>query len=138
MIIINYIIRLLLALMFIWAGIEKLFLPYDPSVFRVNSEGAAEEFFTFYNLLQTSGYIYFVGFFQLLCGLLFVFKRTYLLGSIMLMPLIICLLMTHVFFSKHVGYMIFDTVFFALNLVLIFGKYKDWKPILLKKQNSIL
>ncbi|MDO5976342.1 hypothetical protein [Flavivirga jejuensis] len=38
----RYIIRFLLTSMFIWAGIEKLFLPYNPSVFRANTAEAAE------------------------------------------------------------------------------------------------
>ena len=67
MTIVTYIIRFLLALMFIYAGIEKLFLPYNPSVFRADAPEVAEEFFTFYELLQASGYLYFVGFFQLVC-----------------------------------------------------------------------
>ncbi|MEM9649877.1 MAG: DoxX family membrane protein [Bacteroidota bacterium] len=98
-----YIIRFLLALTFIYAGVEKLFMPYDPSLFRADAQEAAEAFFTFYEFLQRSGYLHFVGFFQLLCGILLVFKRTYLLGSIMLVPLMLCLLMTHVFFSKYMG-----------------------------------
>lgn len=80
-----YVIRILLALMFIWAGIEKLFLPFNPSVFRANTAEAAEEFFTFYELLQSTGYLYFVGFFQLLCGILLLFKRTYILAAISLL-----------------------------------------------------
>lgn len=136
--IITYIIRFFLALLFIWAGIEKLFIPYNPSVFRADAAEAAEDFFVFYELLQASGYLFFVGFFQLLCGILLVFKRTYLVASIMLVPLILCLLMTHVYFSKHMQFIIFDEVFLALNLILLLGRYKDWKPTLFKKQNSII
>ncbi|MEL6917019.1 MAG: DoxX family membrane protein [Bacteroidota bacterium] len=133
-----YIIRFLLALIFIYAGIEKLFLPYDPSVFRADAAEAAEEFFMFYEFLQVSGYLYFVGFFQLLCGSLLVFKRTYLLGSIMLVPLLLCLLMTHIFFSKYYVFITFDTIMFCLNLTLLFYRLNDWAPYLLKKQNSLI
>lgn len=136
--IVAYIIRFLLALIFIYAGIEKLFLPYDPSVFRADAAEAAEEFFMFYEFLQVSGYLYFVGFFQLLCGLLLVFKRTYLLGSIMLIPLLLCLLMTHIFFSKYYMFITFDTIMFCLNLTLLVYRSKDWAPALFKKQNSLL
>lgn len=134
--IVVYIIRFLLAFLFIYAGIEKLFLPYDPSVFRTDAAEADPVFFTYYDLLQGSGYLYFVGFFQLLCGTLLIFKRTYLLGSIMLVPLILCLLMTHVFFSKYPVFIIFDSVIFSLNLVLLFQRFKDWRPMLFKEQNS--
>ena len=136
--IVIYIILFLLAVMFIWAGIEKLFLPYNPSVFRANSADAHESFFAFYELLQNAGYLYFVGFLQLLCGLLLVFKRTYLLASIMLVPLVLCLLMTHVFFSKFFGYMIFDIIIFLLNAVLLMYRREDWMTFLFKKQNSII
>ena len=134
--IVVYIIRFLLAFLFIYAGIEKLFLHYDPSVFRTDAAEADPVFFTYYELLQGSGYLYFVGFFQLLCGTLLIFKRTYLLGSIMLVPLILCLLMTHVFFSKYPVFIIFDSVIFSLNLVLLFQRFKDWRPMLFKEQNS--
>jgi len=129
-----YIIRFLLALLFIWAGVEKLFLPYDPSVFKANSLESDPMFFEFYDLLQKAGYLYFVGFFQLLCGLLLVFKRTYLLGSVMLVPLILCLLMTHIYFSKNNFYLIFDSVLFCLNGILILQKRKPLYDSLLSKQ----
>ncbi|MEL7268278.1 MAG: DoxX family membrane protein [Bacteroidota bacterium] len=133
----TYIIRFLLALMFVWAGIEKLFLPYNPSVFRADAAEAQEVFFTFYELLQSSGYLYFVGFFQLLCGLFLIFKRTWLLGSIMLVPLMLCLLMTHVFFSKYSLFILFDVLFFSMVLFLVLSRYRDWQPVLLKKQQGI-
>jgi len=132
----TYIIRFILALIFIWAGIEKLFLPFNPSVFRANSAGAAEEFFAFYEFLQASGYLYFVGFFQLLCGVLLIFKRTYLLGSIMLVPLLLCLLMTHVYFSKNTFYLIFDSCLFLMTAVLILQHWKEIKSVLLKPQTT--
>lgn len=132
-----YIIRFLLALLFIYAGIEKLFLPYDPSVFKANSADAAPLFFEFYNLLQNAGYLYFVGFFQLLCGVLLIFKRTYVLGSIMLIPLIMCLLATHVFISKNSFYILFDSTVLLLTIVLLFSGYKKWQPIISKTNQWI-
>ncbi|MEM8527671.1 MAG: DoxX family membrane protein [Bacteroidota bacterium] len=134
----TYIIRFLLALVFIYAGVEKLFLPYDPSVFKADTATSDPMFFEFYNMLQGAGYLYFVGFFQLLCGTLLIFKRTYLLASIMLVPLILCLLMTHVFFSKNLGFMAFDTTFFILNLFLLGQHYQDLKVVFLKPQRSII
>jgi uncharacterized membrane protein YphA (DoxX/SURF4 family) len=131
-----YIIRFLLALLFIWAGIEKLFLPYDPSVFRANAADSDPLFFEFYDLLQKAGYLYFVGFFQLLCGLLLVFKRTYLLGSVILVPIVLCLLNTHIFFSKNTFYTCFDSVVLVLVLFLISRNYTELKTIFLKKDEK--
>jgi len=80
------------------------------------------------------GYLYFVGFFQLLNGLLLVFKRTYLLGAVMMVPLMLCLLMTHVFISKYVGFIVFDGVMFFLNSVLVMSHYRELKGTFLKPQ----
>lgn len=135
--IVVYTIRFLLALLFIYAGIEKLFLLYDPSVFKANSADADPLFFEFYNLLQNAGYLYFVGFFQLLCGVLLIFKRTYILGSIMLTPLVMCLLTTHIFISKNTFYILFDSIVLLLTMVLLFSGYKKWQPIISKTKQWI-
>lgn len=134
--IITYIFRFTLVFMFVWAGIEKLFLPYDPSAFEANSASGDPKFFQFYDFLQDAGYLYFVGFFQLLCGLLILFKRTYLLGSVMLVPLLLCLLMTHVFISKSTFYMVYDSVLLGMTLTLVFQHYSHLKETFLKSQNS--
>lgn len=132
----TYIIRFLLAILFIHAGIEKLFLPYDPTEFQTEIAGTDPLFFEFYDLLHRAGYLYFVGLFQFLCGALMVFKRTYLLGSIMFVPLILCLLMTHVFFSQNWLYIVFDSVTFCVNLFLIVQQAKALKATILKPQDG--
>lgn len=96
------------------------------------------KFFEFYDFLMGTGYLYFVGFFQLLNGLLLVFRRTYLLGAVMMVPLLLCLLMTHVFISKYTGFIIFDSVSFLLNAVLIFSHYSVLKSTFLKPQPTLI
>lgn len=132
----TYIIRFLLALLFLWAGFEKFFVPYSPGAFRAGCPDCAPGFFAFYDLLQQSGYLLFVGFFQFLCGTLLVFKRTYLLGSIMLVPLILCLWATHIFISENTFYRIFDGVVLLLNGVLIIPRLREIWPVLLKKSRT--
>ncbi|MEM9338024.1 MAG: MauE/DoxX family redox-associated membrane protein [Bacteroidota bacterium] len=134
----RYIIRFLLAFIFVYAGIEKLFLPYNPSVFKSDVEMTDPRFFEFYDFLMGSGYLYFVGFFQLLCGLLLVFRRTYLLGAVMMVPLMLCLLMTHVFISRYMGFIVFDGAMFLLNAVLVFGHYQELKATFLKSQPRLI
>lgn len=132
-----YILRFIVALLFIYAGIEKLFLPYDPSVFKANATDCNPLFFQFYNLLQQTGYLFFVVFFQLLCGLLLVFKRTYILGSIMLTPLVLCLWATHIFISQNTFYIIFDSSILFLNIIILFSGYQKWKNIIQKTNQWI-
>ncbi len=134
--IVIYIARFLLALIFIYAGIEKIFLPYNPSVFKSDVEMTDPKFFQFYDFLMGTGYLYFVGFFQLLNGLLLVFKRTYLLGAIMMVPLMLCLLMTHIFISRYVGFILFDGAMFLLNGLLIAKHFKELEQVFLKPQNQ--
>lgn len=134
MVVATYIIRFLLALIFIYAGIEKLFMPYNPSVFKSDVAMTDPKFFDFYDFLMGTGYLYFVGFFQLLNGLLLVFRRTYLLGAVMMIPLMLCLLMTHVFISRYVGYIVFDGVMFLMNSFLVFTHYTELKTTFLKPQ----
>lgn len=134
--IVIYIARFLLALIFIYAGIEKILLPYNPSVFKSDVEMTDPKFFQFYDFLMGTGYLYFVGFFQLLNGLLLVFKRTYLLGAIMMVPLMLCLLMTHIFISRYVGFILFDGVLFLLNGLLIARHFKELEQVFLKPQNQ--
>ncbi|MEM6735253.1 MAG: DoxX family membrane protein [Bacteroidota bacterium] len=130
----RYIIRFLLALIFIYAGIEKLFLPYNPSVFKSDAEMTDPKFFEFYDFLMGTGYLYFVGFFQVLNSLLLVFKKTYLLGSVMMVPLMLCLLMTQIFIARYAGFIIFDSVIFLLNGILLLSHFKELKTVFLKPQ----
>ncbi|TRX54329.1 DoxX family membrane protein [Fulvivirga sp. M361] len=134
----RYIIRFLLALVFVYAGIEKLFLPYNPSVFKSDVDMTDPKFFEFYNFLMETGYLYYVGFFQLLNGSLLVFKRTYLLGAVMMVPLLLCLLMTHVFISKYVGFIIFDGIMFLMNGILVLSHFGELKSIFLKPQPTLM
>ena len=134
--IVSYIIRFLLSALFLWAGYEKLFIPYNAEVFRAGCPDCAIDFFTFYELLERNGYLYFVGFLQLLCGVLLVFKRSYVLAAIMLVPLILCLLMTHVFFSKNTSYIVFDSSIFLLNAILIGYNFKNIRQSILKPQQG--
>lgn len=134
----TYIIRFLLAIIFVYAGIEKLFLPYEPSVFKADIAMTDPKFFEFYDFLQNVGYLYFVGFFQLFNGLLLVFKRTYLLGAVMMVPLMLCLLMTHVLISKYMSFIFFDATLFLMNAVLLGQHFKPLKAVFFKPQSCIL
>ncbi|WP_234859221.1 DoxX family protein [Aquimarina aquimarini] len=131
-----YSIRFLFALLFIYNGIEKLFIPYDSSAFRESLPENSDTFFEFYHLLQTTGFIYFVGFFQILCGVLLLFKRTYFLGSIMLTPILLCMVMTHVFITRNPSYLAFDSFLFLCNVYLIGYNFKKIKPAILQPQQG--
>lgn len=135
--IITYVIRVLLVFLFVWSGIEKLFLPYNPSEFKADSGAARPEFFEFYDFLHGTGYLFFVGSCQLLCGGLLIFKRTYLLGAVMLFPLLLCLLMTHVFISRYTSFLLFDSLVMAFVIFLIGQNYGELKKVFLRKPDTL-
>ena len=130
--IIIYIIRFLLALFFIYVAIDRFINPMMPQ----DEIGLNTEFIAFYALLLKSNFIYFVCVCELVCGALLLLKRTYLLGAIMFVPLLLCLLMTHVFISKNSFYLIFDISLFFLNSILIVYRYKELKQVFFKPQQG--
>lgn len=134
----TYIIRFLLAVLFIWAGYEKLFIPYSPEAFQAGCPDCNPDFFAYYDILQQNGYLNFVGFFQALCGLLLIFKRSYLLGAIMLVPLVLCLWATHIFISGNGFYLVFDGAVFLLTTFLILPHLKELYSFICKKTGTWL
>jgi uncharacterized membrane protein YphA (DoxX/SURF4 family) len=126
----TYLIRFLLALLFVVHGIQKLFTVSNKQDFA--EAGMGQAFIDFYKLLETSHYLWFVGFFQLLCGVLLLFNRTYLLAAVMLVPMIFCLVATHVFFTRHTGYLVFDTLVLAADVFLIAPFHRELKFVFLK------
>ncbi|MEM6644365.1 MAG: hypothetical protein AAF616_15405 [Bacteroidota bacterium] len=138
MTVIRYMVRFLLVLIFVWAGIEKLFLPYNPSVFKSDVAMADPRFFEFYDFLMGTGYLYFVGFFQLLNGILLIFRRTYLLASIMMVPLLLCLLMTQILIGRYPAFILFDSGLFCMNAFLVLSNYQELKLTFLKPQTRLI
>jgi len=130
--IIVYIIRFLLGVLFMYVAIDKIINPAIPK----DEIGISAAFISFYSLLLESNFIYFVCFIEFLCGFLLLFKRTYLLGGIMFVPVLLCLLMVHFFISKNTFYLLFDGSLFLLNSILIVYRLKDIKQGILKPQNG--
>ncbi len=131
MIIATYLIRAMLVVLLAFAGIEKLFLPYSKEEFSATKSNSDPIFVEYYDLLMTTGYLNYVGTFQLLVSLLLAFHRTYLLGAIMLVPLMVSIVMTHVFLSKDIAYLGMDIGFLLMNLFLIWPYRNHLKETLL-------
>lgn len=127
-----YIVRFLLVLLFASHGIEKLFTTADQGKFA--GTGMDRAFIDFYMMLEYTGYLKFVGLFQLLCALLLLPARTCLLAAVMLVPMILCLIATHLFMSHNTGYIIFDTAVLVADLFLIYPAWNELKKIFLKPQ----
>lgn len=130
-----FIIRVLLFMQFFYAGIEKLFLPFDATKLR-EENALSGTFVQFYTLLHDTGYLLFVGFFQALCAVLLLFRKTYLLGAVMLTPILFCLVATHVFITRSNSRAFYDLFLMTLNTVLILCNYQSLKQTFFPLRNQ--
>lgn len=128
----SYLFRFLLTLLFVWHGLQKLLMHQ-----AIPNDGLHPRFTTFYALLSDSGFLLFVGFCQLLCGILLVFKKTSLLGAVMLVPLLLCLVMTHVFISRNTAYLLFDVLLLFMNGFLVYLDFARLKTAFLAPQQTL-
>lgn len=135
---INYFIRFYLAFTFIRPGFGKLFGKYDAEAFKAKQSMMSPEYLAYYDLLMQSGFMNFVGASQIVIAILLVFKRTYLLGAVMLVPLILQLVMVHVFLSGYTNKILFDSLLLVLALVLIFQNFEALKNVFLKPQDNLI
>jgi uncharacterized membrane protein YphA (DoxX/SURF4 family) len=125
-------IRVLLGLFMIYAGIEKFLFRHSAADTEM-WQAAAKEFMDFYLLLQNTNFLIFVACCQILFGVLLFFKPTHLLAAIMFVPMLSCLIATHIFISHNIGYIIFDTIIFLLNASIIFNNRKPLYQTIIKQ-----
>lgn len=135
-VLIHYAFRLFLVYMFVWHGIEKLVKKIDPQEYI--DYGLGGDFLDFYLLWERTGFIYVIGFFQLIGGLLLLFKRTTLFGAILLLPLSIGMLSTHVFISHNLDFFLLDFVILLMNLSLIIERFPVISSPLFQERGSII
>lgn len=133
-IVLNYIIRILLIYVYVPHGYEKL--TQKISVQEYIDYGLQGDFLDFYLIWERTGFIYVIGVAQLLGGLLLIFKRTYLLGSVFLLPISIGMLFCHVFISHAMDFLYFDLIVLVLNMWLIAVNYKALLTTFFNPQKS--
>lgn len=132
--VLTYLSRLFLAWVYIPHGWEKLTKKIDPQEYI--DFGLAGDFLDFYLIWERTGFIWVIGLGQLIGGLLLIPKRTYLFGSIWLLPISIGMLFCHVFLSHAMDFLIFDSLVLLFNLYLLFINYLPLKSLFLKKEKS--
>lgn len=60
----------------------------------------------------------------------------FFIGLGVLVPMILCLIATHIFMSHSIGYVSFDTGVLLADLLLIYPAWNDLKIIFLKPQSK--
>lgn len=113
------IVAIALGLFFIYAGGKKLFLPPAP-----RPEGPSSipsEFIYLIKALKASGYfMVVVAWSQLVAGCLLLWKRTELIGSLLLAPITFNIFIMHVMIDNRPDENIFTGFLFFANAILVF------------------
>lgn len=113
----TYIVRALLAYVYIPHGLEKLYTKIKVQEYIDFKLG--QDFIDFYLIWEKSGYIWVIGIAQFLGGLFLLFKRTYLFGAVWLLPMSVGMCCCHIFITHAQDFLIFDLLVFTMNLYLI-------------------
>ncbi len=122
---------ILLGAFFVYKGLDKHFLS-ECKVYPADSPLPLE----YRNLISTlcnSGFTKIVGFIEVLSGLLLIFPRTRLLGSILLMPVIITIFLFHLLIDNRPHELVETGIPLAVNVLIFIAHYKDWKGIITKR-----
>lgn len=128
-------------LFFMYAGIKK-FIPKKARVSSTTelvdavSNNKIEKPISFklaVKALKASGYLYMVGVFQILGGLLALFNTTRLLGLFVLLPLTINIFCFHLFMDNRMDENMETGLLLFANLLLVLFYTKKLKQILITK-----
>ncbi len=120
-----------LGLFFMYKGITKHFL--SPCKVYGPESTLPLEYQQVISGLCNSGMLVFVGFFQVLSGLLLLFSRTRLLGAIVLLPIILTIFLLHYFLDNRPHELVETGIPLATTILIIVFYAPKWKPIFILK-----
>lgn len=133
-------IRLFLGGVMISAGAGK-FLKHIPSssevveqiTTEVNSANKLELQKTLYiNGLKQTGYFWeLLGLCELFFGIMLLFRRTYFLGALFLLPITLHIFLFHLFLEPdEIGELLYCGVLLIINILMIFVEKNRWKNLI--------
>ena len=135
------ILTILLALFFIYKGIDKIpikvkSITQEEIIETIIERGSYEApvgYKITMNTMRQSGFLRLIAFFQIIAGILMIIPRTRLAGLLFLFPMIFNIFFMHVFFDNRIDENIVTGSLLALNLILCSYYYKRIQLILLEK-----
>ena len=135
------ILTILLALFFIYKGVDKIpikvkSITQEEIIETIIERGSYEApvgYKITMNTMRQSGYLRLIAFFQIIAGILMIIPRTRLAGLLFLLPMIFNIFFMHVFFDNRIDENILTGSLLALNLILCSYYYKRIQLILLEK-----
>lgn len=126
--IIVLVLSTVLGIFFIYKGVDKHFVS-QCKVYDADSTIPLHYQNLMTALCQT-GFTKIIGFLEVLSGLLLVYPRTRLLGSIVLMPVIVCIFLFHLIIDNRPHELIETGIPLLMNVLIFVSGYKKWKYIL--------
>lgn len=127
----NYVILILsivLGLFFIYKGINKNLI--SPCKVYDASSTIPVAYQNLMTSLCTTGYMKIIGSLEVLCGLLLIFPRTRLLGSIIFMPIILNIFLFHLIIDNRPHELIETGIPLLANIIIFAYYYPRWKNLL--------
>ena len=132
------ILTILLALFFIYKGVNKIpikikSITQEEIIETIIERGSYEApvgYKITMNTMGQSGFLRLIAFFQIIAGILMIIPRTRLAGLLFLFPMIFNIFFMHVFFDNRIDENILTGSLLALNLLLCSYYYKRIQLIL--------
>ena len=137
-IIIHTTLTVLLAIFFMYKGIDKLPIKLKDiskeeivsTIIDNNSYEAPVGYKITMNTMRQSGFLRMISIFQILAGILMIIPKTRMLGLLVLLPIIFNIFFMHVFFDNRMHENIETGILLALNIGLCSYYYKRLKQII--------
>jgi len=117
-----------LGVFFAYKGVDKHFL--SPCKVYGPDSTLPQDYMNLMTALCGSGFTKIVGFFEVLAGLLLVFPRTRLLGTILIMPVISTIFLFHLLIDNRPDELIETGIPLAATVLILLSHYKDWRFML--------
>ena len=129
---IHTILTIMLALFFIYKGIDKMPVKLKDvskeeimnTIVERNSYEAPVGYKITMNTMRQSGFLRLISIFQIIAGILMIIPKTRMVGLLLLLPIIFNIFFMHVFFDNRVHENIETGILLALNLGLCSYYYK--------------
>lgn len=123
---IHAVLTIILALFFIFKGIDKIPIKLKPitqkeiveTIVEKGSYEAPVGYKITMNTMRQSGFLRLIAFFQILAGFLMIIPKTRLAGLLFLLPMIFNIFFMHVFFDNRIEENILTGILLAVNVLL--------------------
>jgi putative oxidoreductase len=113
---------------FIYKGVDKHFI--SPCKVYGPESTLPQDYINLMTTLCSSGFTKVVGSLEVFAGILLVFPRTRLLGSIILLPVISTIFLFHLLIDNRPDELVETGVPLAAAVLMLIYHYKDWRFML--------